>query len=209
MISINKRQKKKQIKTRNKKLIKLYPYFLPRNVWTDKVVNGYDYTWTEYDCIPEGWKVGFGKFLLEDLKSACEKTNYADKLRFFQIKEKFGSLRLYINGAPQEVYDVISKYEFISEHVCINCGSPEAIIVDNYGWYLPLCKHCWNKNIKYREKGGYKTKSWNEAVGKGKVGLPDEYKVTRYSNGENETITYDISDTANKIRSKFEKRIIK
>ena len=34
---MNKRQKKKQIKMKNKKLIKKYPFLLPRNVWTGKV----------------------------------------------------------------------------------------------------------------------------------------------------------------------------
>lgn len=192
---------------RNKKLVKLHPYLLPRNVWTDKVVRDYDYSWTEYDCISKGWQIGFGKFFLEDLREACLKTNFLYKLRFTQIKEKYGSLRLYNNGAPQEVHDVLTKYEFISEYVCIQCGSPHACIVDDYGWYLPLCKNCWNKFNKKREEKGYRTVSWEDAVGNNKVGLPDEYKITRYSKNDGETtIAYDISETANKIRKRFEKR---
>lgn len=203
---MNRRQKKKQIKMRNKKLIKLHPYLLPRSVWSDKVVKDYDYTWTEYDCICKGWQIGFGKFLLEDLREACLKTDFLDKLRFMQIKEKWGSARFYINGAPQEVHDVLTRYEFISEYVCCYCGSPNACVVDDYGWYLPMCKCCWDKVNKRRQKRGYKIISWEEAVGDHKVGLPDEYMVRRYSKEGDVVTTYDISETANKIRKKYEKR---
>lgn len=203
---MNKRQKKKQLKMRNKKLIQLHPYLLPRSCWTGKVVKDYDYTYTEYDCIDKGWRIGFGKFLLEDLREACLKTNFLNRLQFSQIKEKYGSLRMYNFGAPQEVHDVIRKYEFISEHVCIQCGSPYACVVDDYGWYLPLCKSCWDKNNKRRELKGYKTRPWNEIAGDEHLGIPDEYKVTTYSKGEDTIATYDISETGNKIRAAYEKR---
>lgn len=203
---MNKRQKKKRIKMRNKKLVKLHPYLLPRNVWTDKVVKGYDYTWTEYDCISKGWQIGFGEFFLEDLRKACLKTNFLDKLRFTQIKEKYGSLRLYNNGAPQEVHDVLTKYEFISEYVCYHCGNPNACVVDDYGWYLPMCKCCWDKFNKKRELKGYRVTSWEDVVGDCKVGLPDEYRISRYSKDGDVVTIYDISETANKIRNKYEKR---
>ena len=200
------RQKKKQIKMRNKKLIKLHPFLLPRNVWTDKVAKDYDYTWTEYDAIPAGWRKSFGKFLLEDLREACLKTNFLHRLRFMQIKEKYGSLRMYINGAPEEVYDVLHKYEFISEYICYYCGSPNACVVDDYGWYLPMCKHCWDKFNKKREEKGRTTVSWETAAGDYEASLPNEYKITRYSKKDGETtITYDISETANKIRKKHKR----
>ena len=191
---------------RNKKLIKKYPFLLPRSCWTGKVPKDYDYTYTEYGCLSKGWKTGFGKFLLEDLKNACVKTNFLDKLFIMQWKEKYGSMRLYINGAPEEVHEVIRKYEFISEYICYQCGSPHACVVNDYGWYLPMCKHCWEKFNKKREEKGYITISWEEAVGNNKVGLPDEYKYTTYSKGEDVVTTVDISETANKIRKKFEKR---
>lgn len=206
---MNKRQKKKQIKMRNKNLIKLHPYLLPRNVFTSKVPKDYNYTYTEYDCVGKGWQIGFGKYLLEDLREACLKTGYLDKLRFSQIKEKYGSLRMYHFGAPQEVCDIINKYEFISEYTCYECGSPYACIVNDYGWFLPMCKHCWDKSNKRREKRGYKTFSWEDAVDENEVGLPDEYKITTYSKEGDVTTTYDISETANKMRKRYERRSIK
>ena len=137
---------------RNKKLIKKYPFLLPRNVWTGKVPKDYDYTYTEYGCLSKGWKAGFGKFWLEDLHEALIKTNFMDKFMFMELKEKYGSFRQYCNGAPEEVHEVIRKYEFISEYICYQCGSPHACVVNDYGWYLPLCKDCWDKNNKKRAK---------------------------------------------------------
>ena len=203
---MNKRQKKKQLIMRNKKLVKRYPFLLPRNCFTGKVPKDYDYTYTEYDCLDKGWRIGFGQFLLEDLREACLKTNFLDRLQIVQWKEKYGGMRLYVNGAPQEVHDVIRKYEFISEYVCWHCGSPEATIVDNYGWYLPMCKCCWDKNNKQRELGGYRTKSWEEVAELDDVGLPDEYHIERFSKEGNIHETYDIRETTKKIRQKYRKR---
>jgi hypothetical protein len=191
---------------RNKKLIARYPFLLPRNVWTGKVVRDYDYTWTEYDCIDKGWQIGFGKFLLEDLREACLKTNFLDKLQFTQIKEKYGSLRMYNNGAPEEVHDVIRKYEFISEYICIQCGSPHACVVNSYGWYLPLCKDCWKKNNKYRESKGWSIAFWEDVVEDEDAELPNEYHIERMSKDGCKHITYDISDTVSKILKKYEKK---
>ena len=207
---MNKRQKKKQLKMRNKKLIKLHPYLRPRSVWTGKVVKGYDYTWTEYDCLGEGWKAGFGKFLLKDLREACLKTNFLNKLQFSDIKEKYGSLRMYNFGAPQEVHDVIRKYEFISQYICFQCGSPESTIVNDYGWYWPMCKYCWDKNNKRREREGYSViRPWEEVADLDDVGLPNEYKYTTFSKDGNVTTTVDISETANKIRKKYKSKLLR
>lgn len=191
---------------KNKKLIELHPYLLPRNVWTGKPLTNYDFTYTEYDCIDRGWQIGFGKFLLEDLREACLGTDFLYKLRFSQIKEKFGSLRMYDFGAPQEVRDVITKYEFISEHVCSQCGSPYACIVNDYGWYVTLCQHCWDKINKRRELNGCNVKTWDEVVGGRTVDLSTEYEVCSYSKGKETVTTYDISETVNKIKKDYEKR---
>lgn len=199
---MNKRQKKKRIKMRNKKLVKLYPFLLPRNVWTGEVVKDYDYSFTEYDCIDEGWQKGFGKFLLEDIREACLKTNFLNRLRFSQIKEKYGSLRMYDCGAPQDVRDVLQDYEFISQYICIECGSPYARIVNNCGWDLPLCEHCFEKKNQRRAN----SVSWKDAVGNSAIGIPDEYRINIYSQGQEIVETHNISNTTEKIRKRFEKK---
>lgn len=197
---------KNEIIETNKKLVERYPFLLPRNVFTDKLIPDYDYEYTLYDEINIGWQIGFGEFLLEDLREALVKNDYLDKFRFTQIKEKYGYLRLYCNGAPIEVYNVLQKYEFISEYVCIECGSTHACIVDDYGWYLPLCKDCWDKKNKWREEKGRRVMSYETAVGKNICKLPDSYTIERYSMGEVKKIVHDISDTTQKIREAYEKR---
>lgn len=203
---MNRRQKKKQIKMKNKKLIKKYPFLMPRSVWTGKVPAGYDYTYTEYDEIPKGWQIGFGEFLLEDLKKALIETKSLYSFYFMQIKEKFGALRMYPNGAEPEVWDILDKYGFISQYVCCQCGSPYTTIVNYYGWLLPLCKECVDKNNNIRKSKGYKILPYSEVADEEKPELPCSYTKTLFSNGKDEEITYDISDTVEKIKDKYNRR---
>lgn len=209
---MNKRIKKKQKKMINKKLCKRYPFLIPRNRFTGKIPKNYDYSYTEHDALDHGWKVGFGRLLLEDLRLACESTNYLHELRIMQWKEKYGKMELYINAAPQEVHDVISKYRYISQYICIECGSPNAQIVNDYGWYLPLCENCWNNGNKKREKSAIKYGHnftpipWCE-VSKENVEIPFHMEHTQYSkeNGK-ETISVNISDISKKILDNYNRR---
>lgn len=201
------RIRKKQKIIRNKKLVKRYPFLLPRNVWTGKVVEDYNYEFTEYDSILDGWQIGFGKYLLEDLRDALIKNNYLHELRLLQVKEKFGELRIYTNGAPEDVRRVIDKYEVISQHVCSRCGSPYAALTDT-GWVMPYCESCFQKINDRRSKGGYKPMDFND-VKCCDVGLPDSYRYSVFKNGEDKKITVDITETTNKIKKTWEKRIRK
>lgn len=199
---MNQRQKKKQIKMRNKKLVKEFPFLLPRNVWTDKVPKDYKYEYTRYEELPDGWRKAFGKELLEELKESLTKHNYLNEFRFSQIKEKYGELCLYNFGAPDETWDIIHKYEFISQYICIRCGRPDVCIIDNYGWCEPICKCCYDKN---RMKYGWKDVPYEDRIDEDTT-LPSSYRITRYSKGQEEVIEYDISETVNKIRAKWRKK---
>lgn len=57
-----------------------------------------------------------------------------------QIKEKFGGLRWYDNGAPTEVHKIIEKYSYIADHTCIICGRPATVRTS--GWICPYCDDC-------------------------------------------------------------------
>lgn len=63
-----------------------------------------------------------------------------------QIKEKFGGLRFYIGSGTQEIYDIISKYEDLSNITCEVCGE-KGELRDDCGWrggrwYKTMCdKH--------------------------------------------------------------------
>lgn len=83
--------------------------------------------------INSGW-YGLVKNLIEEItlkgwnKEVC------------QVKEKFAGLRFYINGASDEIHDIIEKYENISYHICEECGEDGK--VRDGGWIRTLCdKH--------------------------------------------------------------------
>lgn len=63
-----------------------------------------------------------------------------------QVKEKFGGLRFYINGAPDEVYEIIRKYEELSYETCIVCGEKGELRYG--GWLLTLCDKHHEENEK-------------------------------------------------------------
>lgn len=58
----------------------------------------------------------------------------------FQVKEKFGTLRFYVDTALDPVFDIINDFEDCSGKICEECGEPGKI---NGGpWIKTLCdKH--------------------------------------------------------------------
>lgn len=95
-------------------------------------------TWLDEE-IPEGWKIGFGKQMCDDLMEALG--DYADKWEIMQMKEKFAEIRIYHTGVPKEIYDkvkdVIDKYTDISYNTCCVCGKEATKYSE--GWILPYC----------------------------------------------------------------------
>ncbi|MDY0291967.1 MAG: hypothetical protein RBR02_06495 [Desulfuromonadaceae bacterium] len=122
----------------NKELIKKYPFLTPRNVWTGKIVDDYDYSWTKLDEIPTGWRKAFGLQMVEELSNALG--DYSKQYRVSQIKEKYGELRWYDFGAPEGVHDIIDKYTKMSRNICIVCGEPATKI--SVGYICPFCDDC-------------------------------------------------------------------
>lgn len=66
-----------------------------------------------------------------------------------QVKEKFGSLRFYTNGADDTQEGMISLAEFMSEYICEHCGSTEGVS-QTKGWIVTLCPKCLGKYKKDR-----------------------------------------------------------
>ena len=127
---------------RVKELTKKYPFLRIRDAWTGKLK--YDCTYTELDFMPDGWREAFGLQMCEEIAQVLKKADYLYKYRIVDIKEKYGSLRWYDAGAPDEIYDelekVIEKYERISSRTCIRCGRPATLI--SRGWICPYCEGC-------------------------------------------------------------------
>lgn len=75
-----------------------------------------------------------------------------------QVKEKYGGLRFYVEGASSEQYAVISFAESLSYHICENCGSTKNI-GHTQSWIITLCEDCavdsshiWIKDTDNKEE---------------------------------------------------------
>jgi len=55
-----------------------------------------------------------------------------------QVKEKFGTLRFYIQSGTEEHYNYISFAESMSGHTCETCGSPGKRL--GRGWIYTACE---------------------------------------------------------------------
>lgn len=130
-----------------------YPFWKCYNVWTRKF-SGYQFTM--YDWISNGWRKAFGPALTMDIAEALEKDNipkrkWTENLQWQDIKQKYGTLRLYAS-TTKKVQDVLYKYEIASMCYCENCGKPARYVT--HGWISYLCEDCFNAGAaKYGETG--------------------------------------------------------
>ncbi len=109
-------------KESNQKLIERFPFLIPRNRWTGKIPEDYDYSYTELDSMPDGWRKAFGEQMCEDIREELVRAEYLDQYRITQIKEKYGTLCWYDFGCTERMLrDIIPKYERLSARTCIRC----------------------------------------------------------------------------------------
>lgn len=191
------RKKMKQERLRNKKILKKYGNWIGlHSDWSGELIEDY----TEYNAFTGGWGM-LWHMLINDLNPLIHKYNLQNKFYFEQIKEKYGEIRAYHNGAPKEIDDLINAYSFISNNVCQWCGRPDSAISKGY-WVQCQCKQCFdkywknktNEHLSYEER--YDTNPEH-------CRIPDVRKVTRFSKNGNETIEYDIKDIVDRYRNKW------
>lgn len=103
----------------------------PRNPFRSRL-------YTNSLSIGPGW-YGIAKNLIQEAVAAGWNKEVC------QVKEKFGGLRWYINGASKEVHHIIHKYEALSYETCEDCGEPGK--ERQGGWIRTLCDEC-NSKIK-------------------------------------------------------------
>lgn len=131
-----------------KKLTEKYPFLIPYNVWTGKVDSSYDYSYIAGLWeIPEGWHRLFLLYC-KNLYPYLKETNMLEKYRFSQIKEKYGTLRIYDFGYPVKADHLSTLFECFSRYVCPYCGKYPTTH-ETTGWVTFLCDTCAkNSNIK-------------------------------------------------------------
>lgn len=131
----------------NKALIEEFPFLLPRNRWTDKVPDDYDFSYTELDNMPDGWRSAFGLQMCRALKEILVKAEALTDYRITDIKEKYGTLRWYDNGFPVKAKKEYLAWQFkywdLSRRTCIKCGATAT--KTSVGYIAPYCTECASK----------------------------------------------------------------
>lgn len=158
-------------------LIERYPFLMPRNVWTGKIPDNYDYTYITGLEIPNGWNQLFLQ-MCEDIRQPLIDADYLNKFRFSQVKEKYNTLRCYHFGAPREVCDIINKYEHMAYYICTKCGKPATY--ETQGYLASFCEDCWKDRARHERVE--------------LIEFRDSYKIVRYENGTETTLEYSFKD---------------
>ena len=88
-----------------------------------------------FEC-DEGWYL-----ILKNLFEAISKLNPPSDFEIFQVKEKFGGLRVYTNSSTKEIEALIDKAEEESFNTCEVCGA-SAKPSTRGGWVKTICENC-------------------------------------------------------------------
>jgi hypothetical protein len=81
-----------------------------------------------------------------------------DQVYFDQVKEKFGSLRVYFTGGDRIIDTMVNFAEQLSESICEECGKFDySIGRTTKGWLRNVCKECVEKWDDDREWKQYNT----------------------------------------------------
>ena len=118
----------------NRYLIEQYPWLCSYEISKDC-----DYNGTLLDILPSGWR-DLILDLCAKLKELLDKYDLADKYRVAEAKEKWFMLRWYdylADGSemPQDIVDLVMRYEEQSQYVCMFCGSDKSST-------KPCCTSC-------------------------------------------------------------------
>lgn len=182
-------KEKKRRKLKNKKLLKKYPWLAPMDWWGRRLSpRQHKYEWTELNELPRGWVKAFGEMMCEELDQVLIKNHMKDDFYIFQLKEKWGRMEMYHNHCTDEISRVIDKYSTLSENICAFCGRPDTIVTTD-GWVIPMCQKCFDDDVR-----------WNKLYSDKDGRMADSYTIKRCKGDET---TYDISETAQKIRSRY------
>ena len=131
---------KKETIAANKALLKKYPILKPRFVSLKGAK--YDYTYTELDTVCMGWHKMFLE-LCDAIMAHLKKVHIKpSEFYFFDIKEKWGSLRITCGGYDDdEIERMILDAEDRSLLFCPRCGKPTKYVTRGYVLYL--CPECY------------------------------------------------------------------
>lgn len=98
----------------------------------------------------EGWK-NLYQPIIDYIDDYNKDKGDEDKIKIYQIKEKFAGLRFYTNFYTDELMKMIRDAEEKSFHTCEICGKDiDNSIIEN-GWMYAECEECHKKGKKIRK----------------------------------------------------------
>lgn len=103
-----------------------------------------------------------------------------EKIYITQIKEKYGTLRIYVSHGTEELFNMIDEAEDKSASICEFCGS-NVNVGQTTGWIMTICHDCLKKHVKSR---GY-SQNWIQDEQVYEV-FPDDDKPDGYVGTEKE-----------------------
>lgn len=112
---------------------------------TDQLFKKFDRMFPDRDdisksCMFFGFECGDGWH--DIILDMLEKLNDLDEeVHIRQIKEKFGTLRVYISG-PEVAHGIVEKAELKSAKVCEMCGEKGSL--RGKAWVYTMCDKCWD-----------------------------------------------------------------
>ena len=73
------------------------------------------------------------------------------QIKIYQIKEKFGMLRVYTNFVTDKLKELIHEAEYQSTRTCELCGSQENVGHTVGGWITTCCENCVTQMVNKRK----------------------------------------------------------
>lgn len=95
---------------------------------------GYMLQTSAYVCL--GWMQ-----LIQDMLSEIKNLGAEESPVFTDIKDKYGTLRVYGYNISDEAQDIITKYARLSGETCMTCGAPGKMHVKNKWLYVACAEH--------------------------------------------------------------------
>lgn len=179
---------------RNRFLAKRYPWLVPWVGWVrDEQI--YNYSIAKYLMAePDngGWNKTIFYPMMRSIRKAAKKARIINDIHISEYKSKYGGLRCYLEGGNDEINEIISTYETLTEYICETCGKPDVGYTE--GWITPICKKCYN-----RHRG---QKTYEEVI-KGVGRMPHWREYIKFEEDKKIHYKVDISVTANKLRKRW------
>ena len=120
----------------NYELCMKYPILTPIND------SEFQYEYTMLDFFPTGWRQAFGEQLAQEVQEAVDKlpSDLKSEACILGVKEKWNQLFVCLNVHSDELQAVLSKYEKLSEYICVKCGKHKVRKFGGRAMYL--CDSC-------------------------------------------------------------------